>query len=219
MTAKTKALLLAALLLVLIPLCQGCGENGSTESTLPSYEPGPEEYQVYAALLNRFDFSGNQSSLLIQETTVPLNIHEDHFHTGFSKRTWKFSYPMYHFEEKTSIPEIGLDTLADYSKKNIRPCLLKYRFPLEAEYFIFDPAEIGWMGKAGPEYWRRLSRRYPGYMLYTVFSRVGFDRDKTRAFVYHSFEKGHLTGYGHFYFLRKIKGKWVVKDWSRIWMS
>jgi hypothetical protein len=57
--------------------------------------------------------------------------------------------------------------------------------------------------------WRSFYSRYPDSDGYTELSAVGFNADKTKAFVYIAHHCGSLCGAGSYTFLEKRDGKWV----------
>jgi len=197
----------------------GCSDRRTKTGGLPSPVPEPEEYEVYSFLLegeNAVIKKDDDDIIVIEGDTVPTYVVEGTNH-GIQTITRKGSY-LYGFNETLSIPEIGWDTLDDFERKNMSPSTLDYQFDLKTKYLLFNHEEQLELGHAG-SYWDRFYTRYPDSHGRISFSRVGFNRDKTKALVYRGWLAGSLAGGGHVVFLSKVDDRWIVKKRIAIWIS
>ena len=68
--------------------------------------------------------------------------------------------------------------------------------------------------------WKELSATYPDWNFSILeFSNIGFNEDKTQAFVYYGFDKGALTATGGYFIFEKKRGKWKIKACIPSWSS
>ncbi len=156
----------------------------------------PEAFEVYAAVLALHPPEGE---LIISEDTVPFNGCQD-------PRPDKVVGP----------------AIADYKKTNKAAWYLRKGSGFGRDYKLLSAGEIEALKKPDPRgdfFWR-----FPDGIWLTRFSAVGFNKNKTIAFVAMDGSCGSLCGHGTSYTLQKVDGKWreyerpgktkVVKSWK-----
>lgn len=67
--------------------------------------------------------------------------------------------------------------------------------------------------------WENLYKFYGNDVCILNFSRVGFNKDKSRAFVYYTVAKGYLSGGGYYVILEFKNSNWIVLEKRMIWVS
>lgn len=67
--------------------------------------------------------------------------------------------------------------------------------------------------------WENLNKIYGNDVCIINFSRVGFNKDKSRAFVYYTVAKGYLSGGGYYVVLEFKNSKWIILEKRMIWVS
>lgn len=156
----------------------------------------PDAYEVYAALLPSNSTWGNlktKSLVIVQETASPDR--QGCLPRGKEDR------------------EIWASVLEDYKNQNQTPRLFSRSFSIDRPYELISRTELSdlfanttknlWEG------WKSFYSRYPDSDGFIELSAVGFNSDKTKAFVYIAHHCGSLCGAGGYTFLEKRDGKWV----------
>lgn len=171
-----------------------------------------EEYAVISAVL----ISGRQDDgdaktggvLVIQDMTVAWH--------GFDDKPETFYAAL-----KESSKELLDETIEDYKAKNKEPHKLSERLDAKVRYVLADTREIdGFFEKNGVSGWEDFYKKYPNSGGYFMFSRVGFNSDKTQALVYKAHGCGGLCGEGSCLLFVKKDGVWVAKGAvGAVWMS
>jgi hypothetical protein len=155
------------------------------DGSLKPYEV-PEAYEVYAAALSLDHVEGDEDrELLILNTTAPFN----------------------HCLDANDDKAVAL-AIEDYKKANSVKWLLERRLRLPRTYTFVTSAEIEALkirDRNSGFFWR-----FPGNVQIRSLSAVGFNQDKTLAFLEMDFECGGLCGHGRSFTLQKQKGKWTT---------
>jgi len=145
----------------------------------------PEAYEVYAAALALDHVEGDEDrELLILNTTAPSNQCLD-----------------------THGDKAVASAIEDYKKANSVKWLLERRLRLARTYKLISAEEIDALkipDRNGGFFWH-----FPENIRIRSLSAVGFNNDKTLAFVEMDFECGGLCGHGRSFILQKQKGKWI----------
>jgi hypothetical protein len=138
-----------------------------------------EAYKVYSAVLA---LEKGKSEVLISDTTVPFNQCAD------------------------SNSHKAVDVaIQDYKRTNKDHWLLGYQFDLKRPYKVLSANEVQQLLELDKSGKWRLSP-YKGIHR---FSAVGFNADKTIAFLEMDVICGGLCGHGEAFILEKKQGKWV----------
>lgn len=112
------------------------------------------------------------------------------------------------------------EAISNYVEQNKKTWQLQRQFSLKKPYKLLTSEKLETIIKRG--WWDEFYKRYPGSGGYLELSAVGFNRDKTIAVVYMGRHCGGECGFGTFYELQKIKGKWEPLKWrgsSCSWVS
>jgi hypothetical protein len=156
-------------------------------------EPQPydaqEAYEVYAAALAMDHLKGK---LLIADTTVPFN-------ECLDSRS-----------DKPADAAIG-----DYKQANKTRWRLQRKFALKRNYQLISSEEVKRLQRPDPKgglFWY-----FPRGVQVIHFSAVGFNADRTNAFVERDVVCGDLCGHGSPFLLQKRNGKW--REYSPPWVE
>ncbi len=87
------------------------------------------------------------------------------------------------------------------------------KMPVDSALKYSDQNEAYWHNPVG----RQIGNKY--YTGSISMSRVKFNHDSTLCFLECGYTAQSKCGYGHYYFIEKIKNKWVVKVKLRSWLS
>ena len=89
----------------------------------------------------------------------------------------------------------------DYSLKNKTPITLEPKFTTTDSYEFFAPDETELQGGI------------------RVFSQIGYNTDKTLAFVYSALSCEPFCGHGNYYIFSKKNENWELKEIQKGWIS
>lgn len=113
-------------------------------------------------------------------------------------------------------PEVPDETLRDYEMKMHNSSKLNFNFNFPISYIFINKGEVS-EGKDGGIV--AFSKKYPNSSGMIEFSAIGFNSEKTQAFVHVDFIYCPLCGFGSSLFLEKIDGNWkVIKNYEG-WVS
>lgn len=157
-----------------------------------------EKYAVYSAVL-KDSFVKNESSpepLTISNETSFYENADYLKETPFEERIQDF---------KKYYPSVSEETFVNYESKQVSPSEIRPRFNIPVEYVLVDAKKI------------KESEGYAAVGMVKL-SQVGFNRDKTQAFVYIEYFCP-LCGFGNYILLEKENGNWKVKETFGGWVS
>lgn len=156
-------------------------------------EPKPfdlqDAYDVYAAALV---LDNSKGKLLIADTTVP-------FDQCLDSRSDKAADA----------------AIADYKKRNNARWRLQRKFELKRDYQLLSIKEVEKLRRPDPKggfFWY-----FPSGVEIVHFSAVGFNADRTIAFVEMDTMCGGLCGHGSPFLLQKRDGRW--REYSPPWIE
>ena len=177
----------------------------SPAAPVPAHQTNPdpvsaEEYAVYAALINAEGRAGGEDRLLvIREQPSPWVSSVDEGQGDF------------YDELKKSSPALKAETVDDLRAKNKEASKFTRNFDISRPYVLISEEEVNGLFKQGISGWKSFHLKYPKSGGLSTFSRVGFDRDRTQALVYHGYSCGGLCGGGSYYLLTRKNGVWILK--------
>lgn len=140
----------------------------------------PEEYEVYAAVFAAGKLDGIPFGYVVLEQKT--------LKEKIRKDNWK------------DVDDFMID---DFNGKNEKEYLLEDKFPKYKSPSGQRSLNIDVRGQ-------RDKRFGPFDMGRTSVSRVGFNRDKTKALVYVQHIADPGMGVGHYVLLSKVNGKWII---------
>ena len=122
---------------------------------------------------------------------------------------------------KSDFPKLDYQTLDDFVDKNGKS------YELSIEYFntaskiilVADTEKVTSGAQTCEAHWKRFYRAYPTAKGYMIFTRVGFNPEKTQAFVYVDYWSNCRKGEGQFYFLERDGESWKVSRTQTMWAS
>jgi hypothetical protein len=102
--------------------------------------------------------------------------------------------------------EIPSEMPSDFNSKNDSSCLIGHFGGVRNLNFI-SKAEEDRLFQTGSD---EFHKKYGGDALIVTFSRVGFNSDKTLAFLHVSVGVDHVAGSGTLYLLKRNGGTWTI---------
>jgi len=151
----------------------------NTKEDIKPYDDG-EAYNVYSAVL---EVEKSKGELLIDDTTIPFK----------------------HCLEPHSDKPVDA-AIKNYKHTNQTRWRLQHKFNSKQNYRLVSSEEIERLQQPDPQggfFWR-----FPEGVMIRHFSAVGFNRDKTLAFVETDLVCGGQCGRGQPYVLQRRDGKW-----------
>ncbi len=195
----------------------GCQDHRAKTASLPSPELEQEEYNVYSFLVNSRSDAENESLAIISDSTVPVNVIDMYIPSDDSHpNIFRTRYYLWGFFEQIYIAEIGEDTLEDFEQKNQHHSPLNYKFNIKRKYLLLSHEEYMELVPLGPS-WHELHSVYPNSYGVFSFSRVGFNRGKSKAIVYQGWWEGCSVSFGYIILLYKVKGVWIIERKMSLW--
>jgi hypothetical protein len=190
MSRNTKAALVAALIIVAVPLLIVATVFITRQPN--SRLAATEQYAVYSAYLeseiteNFHDYgTGKGFVLLIQERTTSVHIAMPRFR-----------------RLKADAPTLQDATLMNFVAENLTSQLLAKQFRLPIGYKLLSEEQLV----------------RPGSHQYVTVSRVGFNKDLSQALFYTEHICG-LCGGGGYVLMERRLGQWRVKAFLSTWVS
>lgn len=166
-----------------------------------------DEYEVYSTTI-QIRFVEDWTNLLVIQDTTSVS-HLSNLSTDKRVQTLKELYP-----------SIADDTLEDFSNKQVLPQHLKANFKLTVKYELLSKMEIEHHSKKIKDDGHKfLSERYPGAWGFIRLSKIGFNRQRTEAFLYVEKTLCPLCGSGDYILLSKEGNVWRVKNIFPVWVS
>ncbi|MBU7047666.1 MAG: PD40 domain-containing protein [Theionarchaea archaeon] len=182
-----------------------------------SIEERKEEYAVYSALIrvlyqDGFGMIGGDYNLQPVEVYV-IKENTSVYRSGRKEMKETLQWVCENMSET-----VGQDILDDFETKNAQSYSLGDFFDLPARVMFIGDTErmkIFWKGF----FWLEFYAKYPFAQGVMTVSRVGFDVEMKKAFVYLGNMEGGTAGAGCFFLLIKEDGVWTVRDEVVLWVS
>jgi len=150
-----------------------------------------EEYTVYSALINS-RFLRRQTNLAVIQARTEFD------------------------ERRIVIPQEFEDDLLPKLESSYT---LDRRFRLRVKYLLLSNEGLDEFRKDLDKAWELYWKQYPKATGLLTLSRVGFNRSRTRAFVYASEGCGSLCGHGYSFVLEKVGDVWKLKEEKQLWIA
>jgi hypothetical protein len=194
----------AVMLLLLVPAL-GRSQEAKDESVTT------EEYAVYSALLEGLRQSpgdGKELKLFVVNDTTQ----------GPDKMC--LPEELARWNENIQTAELK-PLLADLLTKNARQYPLRKQLTLSRHYVLLRVGSFSqiFFKSADDSGWDEFYKQYPSSSGYITFSRVGFNKDETKAVIYRETRCGPSCGYGGYLFLKKVNDRWSVATGFSCWQS
>lgn len=166
-----------------------------------------EEYAVYSALLEKLFVKDDVKLLVIRKQTL-FSINNYFIRTAVEE---SFS------DMKKLFSSVSEDAFRDYRIKNQYPSILSSKFILSVKYVFTDEFEFN---KDKDAAWiASFFEKYPDARGIIQLSKIGFNKDRTEAFVFAEFICSPLCSGGNNILLEKNSGVWKVKEKFEGWKS
>jgi hypothetical protein len=167
-----------------------------------------DEYQVYSSVIVSLFGDNKAQSLVVRRMSLNSTVRD------FNDRDVRLVV-------KADFPKLDYKTLDDFISKNGKS------YELSAQHFniqgkiilVTDTDRVTASAKTCEAHWRKFYRVYPTAKGYMIFTRVGFNPEKTQAFVYADYWSHCKEGEGQFYFLQNDGGGWKVTRTQAMWNS
>ena len=174
-------------------------------SAATKYILGPEEYLVYATLIDDW-YVNDQSELAVIRGRTAL--HRSRFFLAK-----ELAYV------KDGMPELEQSTVNDFVAKNLESYPLDAFVNQRADYKLLSQEEINHLFHL-KDGWIKFYEKYPDSNGILTFSRVGFNLDKQQALVYVANQWDSFSGAGIYVLLEKnYDDSWDIIQELSIWNS
>lgn len=178
-------------------------------STSAQEKPDSEEYLVYTSLLEHRFIKPEINQLVIRKQTMIDDFEEKSARTAILDAS-KF---------------YGEEIMTDFQSRNKTSAELtdnfnlKVRINLLAQEQIVEIFAAAHPLSANQDGWNSFYEKYPSTHFIITFSRVGFNKEKTKAFVFVGDACGPTCGEGNAFWLLKKDSVWKVEKESMKWIS
>jgi hypothetical protein len=160
-----------------------------------------EEYVVYSAVLDAIYFN---------EETVISNRTKDNS-LIYRRKNVEDIFPSsddpYRMRSRSN--ELSVEALTDFVNKE--SAALEEKFTTGSKVFLLSPEEEARLFPKGGAGWEKFYQNHPKAKGIFYLSNIGFNREKTEAFVNVAQQCGGFCNeYGSYYLLKKINGHWEI---------
>ncbi len=152
-----------------------------------------EQYIIYSALIKELFLKRTESPLVIANQTSFYD-RADYVKEITAERRF--------LNAKQRFTSVSEETLLDFEQKQAQPAKLSAKFDLPVEYTLIDTKD--------PKQSKALMIR---------LSQVGFNHDRTQAFIEIEYFCGPLCGFGRHILLEKENRVWKIKEEFDGWVS
>lgn len=105
----------------------------------------------------------------------------------------------------------------DFFRKNQKSHRLEKLFKVNSEYQLISHAQIEALERDGSDFWETFYHRYPKASGIFYLSRVGFNAERTKAFVVYHTQSQLFAGGGAAVIMKKENGRWIKE--TTLWVS
>lgn len=180
-------------------------ENKSLQNT------DKEEYAVYYMLLEQWIVNPEIKTVVVKKFTDTNSFNDE--------KPLAIDNVLRSRDENSPIEQSMVD---DYNEKNYRRSsqLAVELFGGKNKIILVSDLEVKEFFNEGcNEGWKKLGEKYPNSQGLTTLSRVGFNKEKTRAVVYLGHSFACLGGAGHLVILEKQFDGWKIVQSNMLWIS
>ncbi len=112
------------------------------------------------------------------------------------------------------------DLFRNFKVINSKTLKLENRFSVPQKVVLLPKREFKeFFANENEDGWEKFYKKYPGSPGITGFSRVGFNKARTRALLYRGNQADWLAGTGSLSLFEKRGGQWTVEKEVTIWKS
>jgi hypothetical protein len=185
----------------------------------------PEEYAIYGVLADSL-YAGNKDSVtdLVTEDSTARNYYHAVVRGRDRQGNWKT------YGELDGLARICADwkaedheaLMAAYAQANSAPspfCAESIKTSLRRIAIGRDSLRSIWKNGSWNGSWARFYAAFPRSNGVIRYSRVGFDAGRTQGVVFVEVMRGELDGFGCYFFMQQIEGRWRLKCRSQDWVS
>lgn len=178
------------------------------EDKYPLLPADSEDYAVYSDIINSRYIDENIKMIVIGGNTDILG-EKSRLETGNRSELLK-----------EDIPLLTPDIITSFIDNNKNGYALGRHFILDVEYQVLGRHEFRkYFGNYCANSWTGFYEDYPHSAGVIDFSRVGYNKDGTKAFVWVINWRGRLCIEPYYLLLSKVDGKWKVIDEYMPWIS
>lgn len=184
------------------------GDTGTEEYD----EISEPEYKVVSVVLNDIvDAYLTQDSGEVALVLVNL--------TALAPAPPRFTYCAAYMSFSDVWPNVKQETFNDFVLNSQFAHLITRKLDLPFTYELLSIEDDYRYFEKGESGWDEFYKDYPEMIGITEVSRPGFNQDSTEALVYTGRQVWDLYGYGYYYLLTKVNGKWEIKQTVECWVS
>jgi len=112
------------------------------------------------------------------------------------------------------------ETYENFVYKNHKSYFIsKTSLNLKYNYSLVKEEEILALRSNSLDYFNKLREKYSDFCALIRLSRIGFNRNKTQALAYVDYMNYKTNGAGFIILLIKSRGKWIIKERVKNWIS
>lgn len=159
------------------------------------------DYQVYSAVLIKTN-DINNLTVVTSETVIGFDASIDQL--------------------KRDLEGLQDETIDDFNKKSKENIQLENKFSQRLNVKLFSKIEhdkIFEKTKDLDNAWRIFYTKYKKAQGITTFSRIGYNKERTQALVYHGTGQGSLAGEGYYSLCEIRFGHWKEISRTEVWIS
>jgi len=189
-----------------------------------------EEYAIYSVLIKDFLESDNAPVVIQDRTTISSEY--DRF-GGMLGRLGKMKLEDYidqksvgeeHYRTVERMhrefqKDLSKELIADFLRKDRNRAVIEDRFTSGIQCVLISRKGEIQLSAENRRFWKEFYKRYSDAAGLIHFSRIGFNKGKTRALLYAEFSRASLWGEGTLYILEKHAGQWTIINYSNLWIS
>lgn len=171
---------------------------------------------IYRVLIHKLYVRDNTKLLVIQAGSTGCPMYENEKYRSEFGHQESFDATV-----RKSLTTVAPETLADYLTKNQESHPLTGISDLGIAHVLVTDEDLSSVfDKPGIDSgWTSFYQKYPRSSGIVFFSAVGFNRDRTQAFVYAGSQCDGLCGSGQYVLLRKENGLWIIQQQMALWVS
>ncbi|MCF7907709.1 MAG: hypothetical protein K9L86_02390 [Candidatus Omnitrophica bacterium] len=164
-----------------------------------------DEYLIYSTVVDEWYSNEQNKEILIRD-------HTSVYQLGRPIET-ELDYV------RQQMPVLEDEIINDFKAKNVRTYSLESFINQRVDYIIISQKEIDYIFDHNP-HWDSYYDRYPSSGGILTLSRVGFNRQRTRAILHVANQWNRSTGAGIYLSVVKQKdGSWKIENQQRTWHS
>lgn len=210
---KKIAIYIVVALICIIVICPVSCKHQKQKTSFPPAEPVTnEEYNAYSdLLLQLYEGSIDKGLMVIRDLT---RLNRDVSASG------KYLKSLKSYFKKEFGDAINDELIESFIGANAESQILEDKFEDSLKIVILSKKKEAEIFEPGENGWERFYLEYPKPSYIIELSRVAFNKDGTKAILYHgSYGDSGKGGIGYYILLEKVDSKWVIVKKIMAWIA